>query len=632
MVIENLLPPFPVWFVGALAIWLGVLIAVCLVGFFLGWLVVALERGPREALVRNWRSIREAFQDFVPQLSLKRTHGLAYLAAKEAIRRRVIAVFVVFLVLLMFAGWHIDPGNREPAVLYMNFVFSATTYLMLLLALFLASFSLPSDIRNRTIHTVVTKPVRASEILLGRLGGFAWVITVLLVGMGIISYFFVVLGLNHRHTLSPASLQPVSEAAGEEGTLTGLTSSAMGHRHRVFVDPDGRGRVEANRGHYHSLRMIGTGPNARYEIGPPEGYLLARVPIYGKLEFRDRDGLDTDKGLNVGDEWTYRGYIQGASPSALMWTFTGLSPQRFPEGLPLELNLGVFRTHKGNIEKPVLGSLAVRNPRTGLYVETEIFESVEFPEVPQIKRLFVPRKIVNPASVQIIQRKKNTPEGIVLSPPNEELRPELTQKKEFDLYEDLCDNGRLEVWIRCVEPGQYFGAAQPDLYIRARDASFVLNMVKACYGIWLVSLIVLAYALTASTFLSAPVAMVATIGVLVGGLFRDFVIKLALGQTYGGGPFESLYRLVTQENVMSELEPGLGTLLLKMADVIARGFLFAVASILPPLGHFGWSDWVARGFDIPWEHVLIRTLQTFAFVVPVIVAGYFFFKVREIAE
>jgi hypothetical protein len=632
MVIENLLPPFYQWLPQALVIWLGVLIVVGLVGLFFSWLMLAVERRPDEAFRRIRAVVAQAVRDFVVLISWGRIRGIAFLAVKECIRRRVVAVFLVFLILLMFAGWQIDPSNREPAVLYLNFVLSTTTYLMLLFALFLSSFSLPSDIRNRTIHTVVTKPVRASEILLGRWLGFATVGTVILVAMAVVSYFFVTLGLNHRHFIKPESLVPIAEGEAGRGTLTGLTTNNFGHRHRVYVDVGGQGRIEVNQGHYHSLRIIGSGQDVQYEVGPPQGFLLARVPVYGKLEFRDRDGLDADKGLNVGDEWTYRGYIQGASPSALIWTFDRLSPSRFPDGLPLEITLGVFRTHKGNIEKPVLGSIAVRNPKTGLFVETEIFESKEFAEAADIKRLFVPRKIVNPPSVQIIQRKRNTPEGIVLSPPNEAVNPALTQKREFDLYEDLCDNGRLEIWIRCLEPGQYFGAAQPDLYIRARDASFVLNLLKGCYGIWLVMVILLAYGLTASTFLSAPVAMVVTIGVLVGGLFRDFMIQLALGQTYGGGPFESLYRLVTQENVMSELEPGLGTTLLKMADVLARGFLFAAAAVLPPLGQFGWSDWVAHGFDIPWEHVLIRTLQTFAFVFPVLVAGYFFFKSREIAE
>ena len=35
----------------------------------------------------------------------------------------------------------------------------------------------------------------------------------------------------------------------------------------------------------------------------------------------------------------------------------------FPNGLPVEMTIEVFRTYKGNIEKGVLGSLAVRNPQ-----------------------------------------------------------------------------------------------------------------------------------------------------------------------------------------------------------------------------------------------------------------------------
>ncbi len=57
---------------------------------------------------------------------------------------------------------------------------TATSYLVLLLALFLSAFSLPADIQSRTLHTVVTKPVRPSEIVLGRILGFTIVGTALL--------------------------------------------------------------------------------------------------------------------------------------------------------------------------------------------------------------------------------------------------------------------------------------------------------------------------------------------------------------------------------------------------------------------------------------------------------------------
>ena len=83
------------------------------------------------------------------------------------------SVFAVFILILLFAGWFLDPGSLDPARLYLGFVLTTTSYLVLLLVLFFSAFSLPADIKNRTLHTVVTKPVRASEIVLGRILGFA---------------------------------------------------------------------------------------------------------------------------------------------------------------------------------------------------------------------------------------------------------------------------------------------------------------------------------------------------------------------------------------------------------------------------------------------------------------------------
>ena len=51
---------------------------------------------------------------------------------------------------------------------------------VLALALFLGVFSLPNDIQNRTIFTIVTKPVRPLEIVLGRILGFGAIGTLLL--------------------------------------------------------------------------------------------------------------------------------------------------------------------------------------------------------------------------------------------------------------------------------------------------------------------------------------------------------------------------------------------------------------------------------------------------------------------
>ena len=642
MVNEHPVPPFHEWWQLASLHWLLIVGGLAVLLTLGGLLVVTLERGPGAAFSRLGRLLVSGFQDLF-LLSPRRVWALAWLAVKESIRRRVVVAFAVFVVVLLFAGWFLDPSSSHPGRLYLDVVLSATSYLVLLLALFLSALSLPNDIRNRTLHTVVTKPVRPSEIVLGRIFGFTIVGTALLGAMCLLSYGFVVRGLSHSHSLDAADVTRLEKAAaaGQAGKLDLQTTRDQGHRHRFHIDPSLPAksrtiRVEEEAGHTHDLTyQIRRSSDAsgktvaklEYSLGPPQGALVARVPVYGKLLFRDKSGVDTPRGINVGDEWPYRSFIQGGSQAAAMWTFD-LDPRQFPRNVPVEMNIGVFRTYKGNIEKGVLGSLAVRNPKNGLTVEVEIFESMEF----AIKKVALPRKIVNYSSKQIIQRKTPTARGMMLSPPPEQYDPSLLKKTEFDLFGDLSDNGKFEVWLRCLEPAQYFGAAQPDLYIRAGDASFELNFVKAYLGIWMQMVLMIAFGVMFSTFLSGPVALTATLGALVGGLFNDFMTQLAHHQVIGGGPTEAVVRILKQQNVVSDLDPGVGTTVVKMMDVPMEYFLRFMSSILPSFGDFSYSGFVAHGYNVDFNTLLVHLLTTLAFLVPLFIAGFFFLKTREIAR
>ena len=642
MVNEHPVPLFLEWWQLASLHWLlivGGLAVLLTVG---GLLVATLERGPGAAFSSFGRLLVSGFKDLF-LLSPRRVWALAWLAVKESIRRRVVVAFAVFVVILLFAGWFLDPSSSHPGRLYLDVVLSATSYLVLLLALFLSALSLPNDIRNRTLHTVVTKPVRPSEIVLGRIFGFTMVGTALLGAMCLLSYGFVVRGLSHSHTLDAADVARLEKAAatGQVGKLDLQTTRDQGHRHRFHIDPSlpARSRtirVEEEAGHTHDLtyqirRATDASGKAvaklEYSLGPPRGALVARVPVYGKLLFRDKSGIDAERGINCGDEWTYRSYIQGGSHAAAIWSFD-LDPRKFPREVPVEMNIGVFRTYKGNIEKGVLGSLAVRNPKTGLTVEVEIFESMEF----AIKKIALPRRIVNYSSKQFISRKTPTPQGMVVTPSPDQYDAALLKKTEFDLFRDLSDNGKIEIWLRCLEPSQYFGAAQPDLYIRAGDASFELNFVKAYVGIWMQMVLMIAFGVMFSTFLSGPVALTATLGALIGGLFNDFMTQLAHHQVIGGGPTEAVVRILKQQNVVSELDPGLGTTVVKMMDVPLEYFLRLMSSILPSFGDFSYSGFVAYGYNVELNTLLVHLLTTLAFLVPLFIAGYFFLKTREIAR
>ena len=66
------------------------------------------------------------------------------------------------------------------------------TIFLLIISGIAMSFMLPADIREQTIHTVVTKPVERFEIVLGRFLGFTALMTAVLFGMTLLSLLYVV--------------------------------------------------------------------------------------------------------------------------------------------------------------------------------------------------------------------------------------------------------------------------------------------------------------------------------------------------------------------------------------------------------------------------------------------------------
>ncbi len=600
--------PLEVWFPLALLKWLLVLGGVAIAGLMVGWLSVAMRRGPVAGIRIVGRLLAATVGDIL-HISPRRVWALSWLAVRESIRRRVVVVFAVFIVILLFAGWFLDPGSTHPARLYLSFVLTATSYLVLLLALFLSSVSLPADIKSKTLHTVVTKPVRPSEIVLGRICGFTAIGTLLLVTMAAISYVFVVRGLSHTHELTDDDLHAVQHhAQGQPAVREGLTSRVHRHRHLATIEPSGRGRIAMEQNHWHDLEIEKSDGKTTYKLSRPRGMLVARVPVYGTLRFKDRDGKDSKKGVNVGDEWTYRSYIEGGTLATAVWTFDGITKKRFPEslfpkGLPVEMTIEVFRTYKGDTDDPenipgIPGSLSVRNPATGEMVEAVIFTAREFT-----------------TDVVYIPRRLQTPDGNVL-----------------DLFDDLVSDGKMEIWLRCVQPAQYFGAAQADVYLRARDASFTLNFIKGYFGIWLQMVLIIGIGVLFSTFLSGPVAIIATSGALVGGVFSGFMMRLARGEVIGGGPVEAFIRILLQQNLVSDMEPGMRTTVAQMLDVVLGYGLYVAASILPAFGEFSFADHVAYGFDISGAVILKNTCRAAAYLVPLFVAAYLFLKTREVAK
>jgi len=266
--------------------------------------------------------------------------------------------------------------------------------------------------------------------------------------------------------------------------------------------------------------------------------------------------------------------------------------------LPLELNLQVFRTYKGNIERGVLGEIILRNPDDT--ARNRQSGPIVFPS----KEFVSDFKLIN---------KEDKRYGI-------------------DPFDYVSSDGQLQVIVKCAEPSQYFGVAQADVYLRPQDGIFELNFGKAYFSIWMQMLLVTCFGVMFSTFLSGPIALLATNAGVVLGLFGEFARSVATGAEQGGGPVESIIRLITQQNQTTDMEMNAVAMnVIKGFDSTLMYFMYGLTYLLPDLTQFDSSQFVANGIDIYPAVVFRQITMALVYAACATFAGYFFLKSREIA-
>jgi len=572
------------------ALFNGVLLAIILsvLGFLFGYIVSVFKHGPSEGFLKVSQIIGQLFTVDLPKMSPRRIYAVAKLAVKESIRKKVLVLVGIFVVGMMFAGWYLDPNAEYPARLYISFVLTATTYLVLLMALFISCFSIPADIKSRTIYTITTKPVRPLELFLGRVFGFTAIGTFVLAIMGLLSYIFVVRGLDHDHEV--VSLDPTGRS--------GETSFDTRHRHTFTLNAEGRGTTNEVKGHRHIVTKVGD----KAVVGGPIDDLTARIPIYARgLSFTGRDG-EKNEGYNVGYMSEYQKYIEGDSLSRAVWRFEGVDKALFKDVILYDLTISAFRTYKGDIVTPVGGLIHFRSTDGRVKSEDEPFKVKEF----QVDRRSVRTKL----------------KGFIEDKP-----------ADLDFFNDIAADGSFEVVIRCQDRGQYLGMAAADIYLRPADLQFWWNFVKGYISIWLQMFIVICFGTMFSTFLSGPVAVIATVAALILGFFGFFVDDLVKNTSKGGGPIESLIRLPTQMGSQIELELG-NEKLQSAIFMLDRGIVTAVSRLkdaVPNFSQLDTSNFVAYGYNI-FGGLLGRHLTiAFCYFVLTALVSYFFLKTREMA-
>ncbi|HMP59302.1 MAG TPA: hypothetical protein PKD86_08105, partial [Gemmatales bacterium] len=127
------------------------------------------------------------------RFSPRRLWAIARFSIVEAVRRKVLWSFALLLLVFLFASWFI-PASRVDRQwsTYVGLVYFIMSALMLVTASVVACFSIPTDIKNLSIQTVVTKPVQRFEIVLGRILGLVLLMTAVLAVAVHLSLLYVV--------------------------------------------------------------------------------------------------------------------------------------------------------------------------------------------------------------------------------------------------------------------------------------------------------------------------------------------------------------------------------------------------------------------------------------------------------
>ena len=510
----------------------------------------------------------------LPRLRVRRIWALSKLSFKEAIRRRVLWVFSLSLLVFLFASWFfpykdVMPGDQLRN--YVGTVYTVMTWLLLLTAGLLAAFSLPADLRNQTIHTIVTKPVERFEIILGRFLGYTFLMTLVLAFMTLVSLVYVARGIDPE--------------AQEES-----------YKARVPVYGDLEIKGGKNVGYEWEYRKYISG-------GVAEEYALWTFPTLPR-HLGDRDTVRCEFTFDIFRTTKGKEENKGVLCSFVFENWECETARPGP-GLPeLPVRLKEYDEDERNPEALVGRSADPLTPTAvaNRLAEKYHFYKIDSKEIFDFHTLFV-----------------DIPAGLFKNLP------------EWEKRRTQGVPPPLRVLVRCDSKTQYLGVAKHDLYLLDANRGFEQNFFKGAVGLWYRLCLVIGVAVTCSTYLSGVISFLATMFLYVAGLIADFIRTVAEGKAMGGGPLEAFFRLSRREHPSLPLDQSPILAVIQNTDKVFEWLLAKFLNLIPQVSVFDLTDMVAEGFDISGSGLLMNGLVLAGYLLPCLILAFYLMRAREVA-
>lgn len=123
---------------------------------------------------------------------MRRILAVVDLTVKESLRKRVFLALVCFTILILSVTAVLPAQSPEARVhLAQSWCLKSVSFFSILIAVFLSGASLPADVEDRKLFTLLTKPLTRTELILGKFLGFMAVMVAFLAAMGLVTAAFV---------------------------------------------------------------------------------------------------------------------------------------------------------------------------------------------------------------------------------------------------------------------------------------------------------------------------------------------------------------------------------------------------------------------------------------------------------
>jgi ABC-type transport system involved in multi-copper enzyme maturation permease subunit len=131
---------------------------------------------------------------------------IAWNTFREAVRDRVLYNLIFFALLLVGASLLFGQISLNISrIVLINLGLTAISLFGVVIAIFLGIGLVSKEIEKRTLYTILSRPVRRWEFIVGKFGGLAWTLTVNTVFMAV-GFFAALLYLSHHFTRADAFL------------------------------------------------------------------------------------------------------------------------------------------------------------------------------------------------------------------------------------------------------------------------------------------------------------------------------------------------------------------------------------------------------------------------------------------